>query len=172
MFAEADSDKGLLRAYLSACLKNFLINWQRDRPHRRREISTDAEAALAESEGRFARECFTDEDTPDRIFDRQWADTLFRRGLRLLGESCEQRGRGELFRVLKPVLQRGGSLRGQEPAVLAANLDMSEGALRTALNRLVNEFRQILDTEIRHTVASEGDVELEKAHLRSLFASR
>ena len=171
-FEKADTEKGSLRAWLSACLRNFLINWQRDRPHRRREVSSDADAVLAEAEGRFAKEHFTDEDTPDRIFDRQWADTLFRRVLQLTGDDYAKHGKGELFRVLKPVLQRGGSLRGHDPAALAAELGLNEGALRTALSRLVSDFREILRHEIRQTVAEDKDVEVEMAHLRTLFAGK
>ena len=171
-FERIDADKGRLRSYISVALKRFLIKWQGAHSHRHREVSVEAEAALAESQQRFAHEHFTDADSPDRLFDRQWADTLFRRVLKLTQDNCEKRGRGEVFRVLKPVLQRGGSMRGHDPAALAAALGINEGALRTALNRLVGDFRGLLHDEIRQTVATEEDVELEKAHLRQLFARK
>jgi DNA-directed RNA polymerase specialized sigma24 family protein len=171
-FAAADAEKGHLRAFLSTALHRFLINWHEGRVRQRQEVSVDAEHFTAEDETRFLREKFSDEDTPDRVFERKWAKELLRRVMKQLGENYDARGKSALFKVLKPVLLRGGSLRGETPAALAGSLGIEEGALRTALSRLLGHYREALEKEVRQTVARDEDVAEELTYLRQLFGGK
>ena len=55
---------------------------------------------------------------------------------------------------------------GEEPyAKLAADLGMSEPALRVAVHRLRQHYRQLLRDEIARTVATESEVDGEIQHL-------
>lgn len=170
-FQGADEEKGRLRSFLAASLQRFLITWKVGQASKR-EVSVDAEAALAKSESRYLKEQFTDEDTPDRVFDRKWAQTLLQHVLKRLGETYADRGKDPLFKALKPVLLRGGSLRGEDSATLAESLGMKEGALRTALNRLLKDYRDLLEKEVRQTVAESAEVQEELACLRQLFGNK
>ena len=71
---------------------------------------------------RYEREHFTDADTPDRVFERKWALALLRNVIETLAARYERRGKAALFVTLRPVLEGGGSLRGENTAALAAQL--------------------------------------------------
>ena len=171
-FAEADAEKGHLRAFLSAALHRFLLNWHEGQAHRRREVSTDSEQFTAADEDRFLREKFDARDTPDRVFERKWAQELIRRVLQQLGEDYAGRGQAALFKALKPVILRGGSLREEDPATIAASLEIKETALRMALSRLLRRYRDALEAEVRQTVDGEEEVAGELAYLRRLFSGK
>lgn len=66
----------------------------------------------------------------------------------------------------------GGSLRGHDPAALADQLSMTEGALRTALTRLLKDYRRLLEHEVRQTVLSEEDVKAEIADLMGILMNK
>jgi RNA polymerase sigma-70 factor (ECF subfamily) len=165
---KAESEQGRLRSFLMTMLQRFLLNWRRDEALRGefRELPDDD---AAEDDRRYERERFTDRDTPEHVFERRWGHALLARVLDRLRAQCEERGKGALFAALRPVLLAGGSLRGQNPAAIATDLGMSEGALRVALARHLREYRQILEEEVRQTVERDDDVADEIAHLMSLF---
>jgi RNA polymerase sigma-70 factor (ECF subfamily) len=166
VFAEAEPEQGRLRALLGTALRRFLANWHRDRPHRNQEVSADATVG---DEQRYRAERFIEAETPERIFERKWGHELLARVLVRLGESYAKRGRSAVFEELRPALAAGGTLRGGDAPEIAARLGMSEGALRAALARLLTEYREVLEAEVRQTVERPEDVEDEIAHLLSLF---
>jgi RNA polymerase sigma-70 factor (ECF subfamily) len=168
-FAQADATKGRLRSFLATMLQRFLINWRRDHAERYHESVLDTLPPAADAEERYQQEQFTEHDTPETLFDRKWGHELLVRVLRRLGESYASKGKAALFKTLEPVLQAGGSLRGQDPAALAAELSITEGALRVALTRLLRDYRAILDEEVLQTVGSRAEVDAEIAHLLEVF---
>ncbi len=163
-FKEAEAEKGRLRYFLSFALQRFLINWHRANRHRLNETSMEAEA-----EDRYHRERFTENDTPERLFERKWSQELLGHVLQKLGELYVRNGKGALFKVLRPVLLAGGSLRGEDCAGMAADLGMTEGALRVGLSRLLKDYGTTLREEVRQTVASDEEVEDEISHLQQVF---
>jgi RNA polymerase sigma-70 factor (ECF subfamily) len=160
----ADVEKGRLRTYLATALHRFLINWHRDHASRHRECSLD-EPRIEVDEERFAREHFSDDETPERTFERKWVHELLLRVLRQLGDSYAARGKTVIFETLRPVLIAGGSLRGEDAPRLAATLGLSEGTLRVKFSRLLREYRTTLEAEVFVTVASPEEIEEEIAHL-------
>lgn len=171
-FENAHAEKGRLRSLLAAALGRFLINWHRDHARRDREVSTDSEAALTEAETRYLREHFTDADTPERVFERKWAQELMQHVLSRLNLRFESNGRGELFRALRPTLLRGGSLRDEDADAIASSLGMKTTALRVANSRLLRDYRKLFEEEVRQTVDLDEEVPAEIASLRSLFGAR
>jgi len=71
------------------------------------------------------------------------------------------KGDAETFDALK------GTLTGAEPSreELAAKLGMSDGALKVAVHRLRQRYREVLRAEIADTVDSPEDVDEEMRHL-------
>lgn len=155
-------EKGRLRSYLLASLKNFLA-----KAHRR-------ERALKRGEGRppvpleelLARERadveLADTMTADRIYERRWALTLLEQVLTRLGEEYQAAGSARLFEQLKQHLT-GESGRPSQ-AEMARELDMTENAVKQASHRLRRRYRLLLRKEIAQTVAQPGDVEDELRH--------
>ena len=170
-FAAADADKGRLRGLLATSLQRFLLNWRRDQRHRQHEFSADQESSDSDSDDRYQKERFTDDETPERTFERQWAQETMRNAIRRLGVTYAAKGKQKLFKVLRPVLLGGGSLRGEDNAKLAEAAGVSEGALRVALTRMLSDFRDTLRTEVELTLAEGADVEEEIENLKLAVAS-
>lgn len=165
-----EEERGRLRGYLSTAISRHLLTWQQSAA-RRTEQATEGALSLdfKAIEDRYHRENFTDADTPDLIFERKWATEMLHHVIEKLGETYQRKGKAPLFSVLRPVLESGGSLRGNDSAALAARAGLKEPALRTALSRLMREFRDTLREEVRLTVESADAVSDEISHLMGLF---
>jgi RNA polymerase sigma-70 factor (ECF subfamily) len=55
---------------------------------------------------------------------------------------------------------------------LAKKLGVSEGAVKSAVHRLRQRYRQLLRDEIAHTVAGPAEVEEELRHLITVLGGR
>jgi RNA polymerase sigma factor (sigma-70 family) len=163
-FAKADRRKGKFRTFLLAALKNFLAN-ERDRARAGKRgggrIVFPLDALDAES--RYGAEPSHDL-TPERLFERQWALTVLQQVLLRLQSEFSAEGKAELFETLKCFLTGG---REETYAEVSRRLEMSEGAVKTAVHRLRRRYRELLREEITHTVARPEEIEEEIRYLRS-----
>ncbi len=170
-FGMADAEKGRLRTYLLTGLQRSLATRHKNEMRRTmHEVSAEAEAALAAAEGRFQREPVSNEESPDRLYDRQWAHELMQRVLGSLRQTYEKRGRSGLFEALLPGLMNGGSMRGVDTEPLATTLGMSAGTLRTAFSRLLDHYHKALREEVLQTVEDEEAAREEFDTLMSAFS--
>lgn len=168
-FGVADRDKGRLRTFLSMALKRFLSNWRRDQHSKQgREVSREALAVIAEAEGRFELDEAAHIESPDHLYDRQWAKELMRLVMQHIRARYEAKGRAMLFDTLCPVLLSGGSLTDHDSAQLAERLNMRPGALRMALMRLLRDYHEALRHEIHQTV---DDSDMAKMEFEALMAA-
>lgn len=159
--ASADPARGRFRSYLLGALKHFLANeWQRAGARKRGGGVTTLHLDALDPESRYALEPALPRD-PDAAFDREWAQETTVRALARLRAEWEARGKGALFEALR------GSLTGEEPArsESAERLQMTEGAVKVAVHRLRQRYREILRALIAETVADPDDVEEEMRHL-------
>lgn len=167
---DAEEARGRLRGYLGTALGNFLSNWRRDEARRTTLVEPLPQDAVSGDEARYAKERFSEEDTPHRVFERKWGHALMGRVMDRLKVRCKEQGKEALFAALHPVLLGGGSLRGHDGAAIAASLAMSEGALRVALSRHLREYRAVLEEEVQQTVENPSDVADEIAYLMAVFS--
>jgi RNA polymerase sigma-70 factor (ECF subfamily) len=164
--AAADPARGRFRSFLYADCSHFLAH-ERERAGAARRgggralLSIDARDA----EGRYRFEP-AHEQTPERLFERDWALTLLEGVLGGLRREYERDGRGAVFEALKDVLTAGARTAPQ--AELARRLGMTEPAVQVAVHRLRRRYREALRAAIAATVADEAEVEDE---LRDLFAA-
>jgi DNA-directed RNA polymerase specialized sigma24 family protein len=171
-FGIADAEKGRLRCFLLVALRRFLNTWHRDQLKRQeREISQETIAAIAEAEGRFELEERSHHESPDRLYDRQWAQELLNLVMQRLRATYVVKGRGALFDTLRPVLISGGSLVDHDGSRLAEQLGIKYGTLRTALYRLLDDYREALCHEVMQTVEDESEAKEEYAALRRAFTN-
>ena len=168
-FKEVHAEAGRLRGFLGTSLQRFLLTWFRSHARERHQQSVEAAREMAAAEGRFLREPLRDDDTPERIFERKWAGELLLHVQRQLQAQYREKNKAALYATLRPALLAGGSLRGEDTPGLAASLGMSEGSLRVAMSRLLDDYRKLLRAEVIQTVADPRDVEDEIAHLISVF---
>lgn len=166
-FDDLAESKGRLRTFLAKSLDRFLITHHHQENRRqKREISvSDTRFGIdPKLQQRYEYEIATTKESPDLVFDRQWCQQLLQRVLMRLKDACS--GKKEtLFATLHPVIVNGGSLRGHDPSAMAASLSITEVALRTALSRLLRDYRKLLVDEVRQTVALNDEVEAEIADL-------
>ncbi len=147
-------EKGRLRSYLLVSLKNFLAK------ARRREL------AVKRGEGRALVPL-------DELLARERADlepadiTLLEQVLTQLESEYRSADNAKLFDCLKEFLSDEPGRRSQ--AEVAAELGMTENALKQAFHRLRQRYRQLLRDEIAQTVAVPGDVEDELRHFISVL---
>ncbi|MFN0130772.1 MAG: RNA polymerase sigma factor [Verrucomicrobiales bacterium] len=104
---------------------------------------------------------------PDAAFDRQWALTLLSRALEALEAQFAAEEKAVMFRVLKPWLT--GEAETPQAAAAAA-LGLSETAVKVAIHRLRQRFRQQLRAELAATLDSAEMVEEEMGHLFAALA--
>jgi RNA polymerase sigma-70 factor (ECF subfamily) len=151
------------RQWLLEELHRFLAH-----PDRFDELLTVARLAPGDLERRYAAEGEAGA-APETAFHRDFArEVLARAQQRLLNEAA-QAGRQALYDHLSPYLAR-------EPAHgvyegLAETLGSRPLALVTAVKRLRQRFRELVDAELAETVAGPDDLPVERLALRQALAA-
>lgn len=91
------------------------------------------------------------------------------RALTSLESLLQSEGKTALFSQLRPWLAGSASPGAQAKA--AANLGLTENALRVAIHRLRERFREAIRTELAQTLAPGISPEEEFNHLRAALAN-
>jgi len=159
----ADQLRGRFRGFLLTALKRYVINEHEralteKRGGRHMRLSLDFE----EAERLYALEPWSD-DTPERIFDRKWATIALDRAFQRLREECDHAGKSAMADALLPYLTDTGDLPPYR--MVAAELELSEGAVKVAVHRLRRRFGAILRLEIAETMLASSDVDAEMREL-------
>jgi len=163
--AIADPEKGKFRSFLLLMLKRFLAKqWARANRQKRgggaELVPLDAER----TEHQYIAEP-ADELSPDKAFDRRWAQVLLTRVIDRLQAQCDAEGKGHLFAELRPLL----SGDGEEPyETVARRLQIPKATFKVLVHRFRQRYGQLLREEIAPTVSSPEEVEDE---LRALLAA-
>ena len=160
--AEVQREKGRFRSFLLAALKHFLANeWDKRNAQKRGGgkvfIPLDADSA----ETRYGLEP-SHNSTPDKIFERQWALTLLEKVLAQLRAEFVSSGK-EIFDHLKSSL--AGTRDSILYAELAEKLRTTEGAVKVAVHRLRQRYRELLRDELDQTVETTTEIDAELADL-------
>jgi len=162
----ADPKQGKFRSFLLTALKHFLANVSdraraQKRGGGRKILSLDAENA----EGKYALEP-VDQLSPEKLFERSWALTVLERTIARLQAEAASTNKQKLFEHLKVYLT---AERDSIPyRDVAAELDMTEGAVKVAVHRLRQHYRELLRDEIAQTVTTEEQIDEE---IRDLFTA-
>jgi len=155
-------EKGRLRSYLLTALKNYLGKARR----RALTLKRGEGKALVPLDELMARERADLEPahmlTAEGIYERRWALTLLEQALVRLEKEYQSAGHADLFDKLKPLLTDEPGRASQ--ASIAAELNMTENAVKQALHRLRQRYRVVLRDEIADTVALPTDIEDELRH--------
>jgi RNA polymerase sigma-70 factor (ECF subfamily) len=121
-------------------------------------VSIDAAAA----ERRYERALHHDQ-TPERLYERQWGLAVLAGVLEDLRDDYAASGRRRLFDRLARFLTREDDAGTY--AESARELGMTEGAVKVAVHRLRTRYREALRERVAATVASESEVEDELRYL-------
>jgi DNA-directed RNA polymerase specialized sigma24 family protein len=157
----AEPQRGRLRSLLLACLKNFVVN-ERNHLHAKKRGGTAA-VARPPADPRDVIEP-SDDLTPERIYERQWAVMLLRRVLDDLRAELARAGKERVFDTLRSHLVGDQADPGYRRA--AAVLNTTEGNARVTVHRLRRRYRELLSHEIARTLRGRpADVDGEIRYL-------
>ncbi len=163
---QAAPERGRFRSFLLTVFKHFLANeWSKAKAQKRGGGQAPISLDLASVESRFALEPSHDV-TPERLYDKQWAVTLIDHVLGVLRDEMVRAGKEDYFQRLKGFIIHQG--QSESCACVAAQLGMSEGAVRVAVHRMRQRYRALLRNEIAQTVTTQAEIDDE---IRSLFTS-
>lgn len=168
VFAAAKPEIGRFRSFLAVGLKNFLA----DQADRRNALKRGGDVVILPIDLSGAEERYREDaghsETPERIFDRQWALAVVSQTYDQLRDATNREGRSSLFQRLQAFLP-GGS---DPPAVapLAEELGMTEGATKVAIHRLRRRYREMLRANVSHTLSDPKDVDDEIRFLLSALS--
>jgi len=162
LLTKADPESGRFRSFLLGSLKNFMANeWRRQSAQKRgasQTISFDAQDA----EQRYAVEPVT-ETNPQTLYEQAWAVAVMEQAAASLETEYSTTGKAQVFDQLAPFLQ--GERHGLTYAGIGAQLSMTEGAVKVAVHRMRQRFRELLRASVANTVADPLEVDGELRHL-------
>jgi RNA polymerase sigma-70 factor (ECF subfamily) len=98
----------------------------------------------------------------EKIYERRWAITLVEQALARLREESAAGGKAELFERLRRFVAGESEATWRDAA---AELGLSEGAMKAAVHRLRERYRVLLRDEIAQTVADPAEIEEEVRYL-------
>jgi RNA polymerase sigma-70 factor (ECF subfamily) len=163
-------EKGLLRSFFLASVKNFLANSRRSAMAGKRGNGRAA-LPLQEFVGReHAHLEPIDTLTADRIYEREWALTLLDQVLGRLAEEYHMAGNAPLFDRLKQLL--AGEPDRPSQAQIAQELGMTENAVKQAFHRLRRRYGDLLRDEIAETVTKPAEIEDELRHFIAVLQNK
>lgn len=151
LLRRAEPTRGRLRAFLASAVRNFLANAREQAGARKR-------GGGWQRLDRPVDECETElppthDPSPDRLFDRHWALHLLHRVLERLRAEYHRSERGDVFDALEPWISPDTA---PPPASeLARRLALSEGAVRVAVHRLRQRYRDLLIDEVTQTLGDD-----------------
>jgi RNA polymerase sigma-70 factor (ECF subfamily) len=156
-------EKGRLRSFLLASVKNFLANeWRRAMAIKRGKgqwlipLEELHERDRVDVEG-------SDRMTPDQIYERRWALTVLEQVLERLRDEYRSARNLRFFEQMKKMLMDEPDRPSQ--AEIAREFEMTENAVKQAYHRFRQRYQFLLREEIAHTVAMPSDIEDELRHL-------
>lgn len=152
----ADPAKGRFRSYLLMSLQHFLSS------ERRRE-RTEKRGGAIEHVGLDSIAEPAGEDTPDTVFEREWARTLIAHALRRLHQEARQAGKEALFQALRVYLFEPPA--SEDYAETSRNLGLSRNTVAVAVHRLRHRLQELVRHEVALTVADETQLPEELASL-------
>lgn len=164
-----DPSLGKFRTFLLTSLKNFLANeWRRESASKRGgAASTVSLEDMGRAEDFYAAARMSSE-TPERIYERNWALALLERTTAQLAAEFDAAGKSHMFTVLKQYLAGD---RDKPYADAAQELGLSEVALRVAVHRMRGRFRDLLLREVAQTLPDPTDWAALQEELRYLLAA-
>jgi len=158
--------KGRFRSFLLVSLKHFLDNeWHKAHAVRRGgryqfiswdDLKSDDRELLGPA----------DSMTPEKAFNRRWALMLLERVMNRLRAECAAARKEALFDKLKDYLT--GDAAGKSYREMAAELQLTEGAVKVTVHRLRRRFGELIREQIARTVDSPEEIDDE---IRELFAA-
>jgi RNA polymerase sigma factor (sigma-70 family) len=167
-FAAPDPQRGRFRSYLLGAVRHFLRDRYDFTRREKRGGGVEHESLNAPRNDVGTLQVADPAAAQDAAaFDREWALALMNRVVAAL-ESQHAGERAEQFAALRPWLMGEDAASHAETAV---RLGLSEGAVKVAVHRLRQRFREMLKAEIAQTLADPAELDDELRHLCAALGS-
>ena len=164
----AKQERGRFRSFLLIALKRFLANeWDKAKAQKRGGFQTHISLDTDLAERKFQTE-FAAEISPDLAYERRWALTLLEQTMSRLRSEFQRDGKIAEFEKLKIFL--AADKKEIPYARVAAEMKLSEAALRVAVHRLRKRYRELFREEIANTLAEGESVDEELRHLLEILS--
>ncbi len=160
----ADPDRGRFRSFLLGAFKYYLSDVAVRAAAQKRGGGVSLQSLdLDDAESRYRLEA-DPAASPDRLFARRWALELLAHARRRLDAELAAASNPERSRRLARFLTSSGGARYRE---VAAELGMTESAVKVAVHRLRRRFGALLREEVAETVEDEARIDDELRFLLS-----
>lgn len=156
----ADPQRGKFRTFLLTSFKNHLMD-----EHRRSQAQKRGSGSMTVSLDADEAEQLHPvvESSPERAFDRQWAEDVVSRATQALRQEYTAAGKGQWFEKV------AGSQAASSYIEAAKELASTEEAVKSFALRVRKRFRAQLEREIADTVSTPEEVADEMTYLASLL---
>lgn len=162
----AAREKGKFRSWLLLLLKRFVAD-QWERAHRKKRGGGQSFLALDALEAPSAQELEpSDPLSPDKLFDRAWAQSVFEHAVEALRAEWAAASKVHVFEVLEPFLS-GQKL--QPYAAAAERLGITENHVKVIVHRMRRRLRDLLRAELARTARTYEEIEAELQDWLAIF---
>lgn len=165
---QADRTRGRFRSFLLASVKHFVANeWDRARAQRRGGGHTPDSLDLEDAEAKYGLS-LASAQTPETIYEKQWAITLLEHTLARLEREMSRSKHAEHLQHFTPFLTlEGGDVSYRD---LAQELGMSEASIKVTIHRMRRRFGALLREEVARTLEGPNAAEVDD-EIRHLFSA-
>jgi len=171
LFASADPNLGKLRTFLLTAFTRYISRervaagaQKRGGGHRIESLDEEFD----DGERRYKLEP-ADRVTPEQLYARSWALSLLKVAKSDIQSKEAAAGRAAVFKVLEPFLEQE-----RDPSIsydsVARQLSMSQEAVRKAVSRLRERYRESVRSQIASTLRDPSDRDID-AEMKSLWAA-
>jgi len=158
-----DPGKGRLRSYLRTAFRHYLSSLRQEERAAKRGAG-ERHADLADVEAWVA----SPDASPDELFDRAWALSLFADALSELEQEYTSGARRGPFEIVRELFQFGAA---PPYAELSARYQMSVPQLKAFVHRARVRFRELLLSRVADTLTDSADADDELAALLEMMAA-
>ncbi len=166
--ASADPAKGTFRSFLLTCLKNFLANEREKQNAAKRNPGAPLISIDADTSTTHAKATPAENDSPDKIYERDCAIELVDQGIARLRGHYKARGKIEVYEALYPWLMQDPD--AESYTELAGRLNSTKTALRMEVSRMRKKLRERLEDLIAPVGSSPAEIEAELEDLLHAFS--
>lgn len=157
----ADRTRGRFRSFLLSACSHFIANARDHESALKRGGRTiSIPIDVIEAEGRY-ESALSNNETPERLYERQWALALMAAVLETLRDEYVRNGNEKVFERIKTFLTDPDETH----AAASEDLGMTVEAVRVAVHRLRKRYRKALRQRVADTVESPDLVDEEIRHL-------
>ena len=159
-----DRQKGRFRTFLLSSLRNYMAKEWHASQALKRGGGWDAipfEDSIESMEAWYQQQ--PKSDSPEAVYDRQWAQRVLDQALNHLRNEYERENRGAAFQVLQRFLTDVAD--AGDYAIAARHLDIQPASMKVTVHRLRRRYRKCIRDVVQDTVADETQIDSELTHL-------